>query len=176
MVRNDRKSKVRLIRSLILLLVLVPLILSANVLTTNTLLVDGADDVVTIEELEAETAEKVEPLTRADSGIDRRTDIENKIRHYADYYGVSFERMYLIVECETAHTLDPNIQSMVRYSFSDSRRGIIEGEREMSYGLAQIHLPDHPTITLEQATDPDFSLNFMASELSKGHRLWYCEK
>lgn len=101
--------------------------------------------------------------------------VEDKIHLYADKYGVSFDKMYRIIDCETAHTFDPQIQSSVKYNFSSTKRGIIRGERERSYGLAQIHLPDHPSITIEQATDVDFALNFMAENLSKGRNLWYCK-
>lgn len=104
-----------------------------------------------------------------------KTEIEQKIKLYSDKYNVSFQKMYNTIDCETAHTFNPQIQSEVKYNFSDHKRGIVKGEQEKSWGLAQIHLPDHPNITLEQATDIDFSLNFMAKEYSKGHNIWYCK-
>lgn len=45
------------------------------------------------------------------------------------------------------------------------------GKQEQSYGLSQIHLPSHPDITHEQATNPKFAISWMASELSLG-RAW----
>jgi hypothetical protein len=105
-----------------------------------------------------------------------KEEIVQKIHLYADKYNVSFDRMYKIIDCETAHTFDANIQSHLVYTFSSRKRGFVTGEREQSYGLAQIHLPDHPQITEQQAKDVDFALNFMALSLSKGQHLWYCEK
>lgn len=50
-----------------------------------------------------------------------------------------------------------------------------DGSQEKSYGLVQIHLPDHPEITKEQAQNPDFAVSFMASEFSTGHAsAWSC--
>lgn len=95
--------------------------------------------------------------------------IATKISHYAAKYGVSAELMRAIISCETAGTFDPKIQSAATYTYSRPNVGIVKGERERSFGLAQIHLPDNPRISLAQATDPDFALNFMASELAAGN-------
>lgn len=62
--------------------------------------------------------------------------------------------------------LDPTLQSRI----IDSR-----GIREESYGLVQIHLPSHPEINLEQATDPYFSIEYIVKELKAGHeKQWSC--
>ena len=103
----------------------------------------------------------------------QRAEIESKIRLYADKYNVSFQKMYNTVDKETNGTFNPIIQSQVKYDFSSAKRGIVQGTQEMSYGLAQIHLPDHKNISYEQATDIDFSLDFMAHEYSLGHCIWY---
>lgn len=51
------------------------------------------------------------------------------------------------------------------------------GDNGTSFGLAQIHLPAHPHITKEQAFDPYFALNFMASEMKAGRSWkWTCYK
>lgn len=104
-----------------------------------------------------------------------KAEIVEKIHYYSDKYNVSFQRVYNTIDCETAHTLNPFIQSNVKYNFSSAKRGIVKGEREKSYGLAQIHLPDHPKITSEQATNEDFAIEFMVREYSLGHDLWYCD-
>lgn len=105
------------------------------------------------------------------------TDIKAKIAYYASKYKVSEALMMSNVSCETAGTFDPKIQSQVKYSFSDARRGIVFGEQEQSYGLAMIHLPDNLSVTKEQATDPDFALDFMAKAFSNGeYWRWYCIK
>ena len=109
-----------------------------------------------------------------DNKVDPRAEIIAKIHLYSDKYNVPFEKIYNTIDCETAHTFDTKIQSQVKYNFSASNRGIVKGTQERSYGLAQIHLPDHPKISYSQATDVDFAIEFMAKEYSKGHDIWYC--
>lgn len=110
-----------------------------------------------------------------DNKVDSRAEIIAKIHLYSDKYNVPFERVYNTIACETGKTFDTKIQSRVKYNFSAPNRGIVEGTQEMSFGLAQIHLPDHPKISYEQATDVDFAINFMAESYSKGKDLWYCD-
>lgn len=103
--------------------------------------------------------------------------VPEMILFYSEKYEVSYDLIYSTVKCETAGTFNPKIQSGVKYNFSDPKRNLVKGELERSYGLAQIHLPDHPHISIEQAIDPDFALDFMASNLSKGRTwMWYCIK
>lgn len=47
---------------------------------------------------------------------------------------------------------------------------------EDSWGVVQIHLPSHPTITKEQALNPFWALNWMSNEwASKGNKkIWSC--
>ncbi len=77
--------------------------------------------------------------------------------------------MINLVRCETAGTFDPEIQSGAIYNFSDPKRGIVKGERERSFGLSQIHMPDNRATTIEQAIDPDYALDFMGRELAAGN-------
>lgn len=50
-------------------------------------------------------------------------------------------------------------------------------ERERSYGLSQIHLPAHPTITKEQALNPIFSLDWMTDQFAAGNEnMWSCTR
>ena len=84
------------------------------------------------------------------------------IEPFADSYGVSPFEMYSIIYCETGGTFDPDIQSNVQQDYG----------REESYGLSQIHMPDNKGITIEEAKDPDFALEFMARELSLNHGSW----
>lgn len=49
------------------------------------------------------------------------------------------------------------------------------GDSGKSYGLSQIHTPSHPDITKEQALDPDFAIEYMAVQFSKGNQwMWSC--
>ncbi len=65
-----------------------------------------------------------------------------------------------IIDIETAGTWDPKIQSLC-----PNKK---DGGRELSFGLVQIHLPDHPEVTLEQATDAQFSVDFLIQALKEG--------
>ena len=50
-----------------------------------------------------------------------------------------------------------------------------KGKREESFGLVQINLPSNSDVSYHQATDPDFSLDFLASHLASGQGyLWAC--
>ena len=101
--------------------------------------------------------------------------IPTRIKHYATLYNVSEATMTRIVECESNFIEDA--QSIHTYKRDRPELGVKKGEREKSYGLVQVHLPSHPNITYEQAIDPDFSLNFLALNLSEGRGyLWTCFK
>lgn len=100
--------------------------------------------------------------------------VEKCVEWFAKEYKVSQEVMINVIKCENRE-LDPKLQSRLRYSFSDPSKGIYKGEREQSYGLVQIHLPAHPSVTLEQATDVEFSIEFMAKAFSQGRQsMWSC--
>lgn len=96
---------------------------------------------------------------------------------FAKQYGVSESDMVKVITCEVGAEWNTNIQSNIKYNFSASKRGIVKGDRERSYGLAQIHLPDHPQVSIEEATDPVFAINFMAYYFSIGKQsMWSCAK
>lgn len=49
------------------------------------------------------------------------------------------------------------------------------GDAGQSHGLVQIYAPPHPDITIGQANDPTFALQFMANEWSKDRAYeWSC--
>lgn len=49
------------------------------------------------------------------------------------------------------------------------------GDNGTSFGLVQIHLPSHPSITREQAEDPVFALNYIVDAFLRGEeRQWTC--
>lgn len=83
--------------------------------------------------------------------------------------------MLAVVECESQYVYD--IQSQHRYHAGNVPKGYNVGDREESYGLAQIHLPVHPNVTKKQATDPEFAIDFLAKNLkqNKGN-MWTCYK
>lgn len=90
-------------------------------------------------------------------------ELKSLIKHYSDKYKVSYYEMYKIVECETAETFDPTIQS----NYYEN------GVREDSWGLAQINLPSWPDVKKSQAIDKDFALDFLASHLAKKEGYWW---
>ena len=97
--------------------------------------------------------------TKAQSIIHSEPYIGDLISMYAKEYEINGALMYKLIECESAGTFDPTIQS----------RHIKDGIREDSWGLAQIFLPAHPEITKEQAQDMDYSLQFIARNFQEGN-------
>lgn len=100
--------------------------------------------------------------------------VESLVKAKAEQYHVSAYEMLTTIQCENK-SLDPNKQSGHRYKFNSPKRGIVLGEQERSFGLVMIHLPDHPTVSLEQATDPTFAIDFMAKKFAEGDKgAWTC--
>lgn len=89
-------------------------------------------------------------------------------------YNVSAALMQRIVDCETGNDYStPDIQSQHRYTRDYPKWGVTKGEQEKSYGPSQIHLPSHPNITYQQATDPRFALSFLAKNIKAGNAHWW---
>jgi hypothetical protein len=89
--------------------------------------------------------------------ISSTTPITTLISHYSEFYGVSSSTVSSVIKCE-----------------SGFKQNAI-GDNGNSFGLVQIHLPSNPTITREQALDPDFAVSFLAKQLaSKKGKLWTC--
>ena len=97
--------------------------------------------------------------------------IKQEVWNAAAKYNTFPEKMWTVMKCEN-DTLEPERQSHWDYTFSDPARGIYVGEQEQSYGLAQIHLPDHD-VTYEQAIDPEFAIDFMAKNFADGKASWW---
>lgn len=114
-----------------------------------------AEHIVVPPEKEIEQIEeKIEP--------EKPNDIIQKITDIANKYNVNSSEMIATIKCESGFE---NIQSHI----------VDNGIREDSHGIVQIHLPSNPGITIEQAYDIDFSLEFMAKSFSEGkQRLWSC--
>lgn len=96
-----------------------------------------------------------------------KAELLDKVYYYAQQYNVNPKTMVSVMNCENKEW-DTNLQSRII-----NKKGI----REDSWGLVQIHKPSHPTLTHEQITNPDFSINFLAENLSKGKgNMWTCYK
>lgn len=95
-----------------------------------------------------------------------RERIRQEVEKWADVYHVNPDEMWNVIKCENP-ILDPKLQSLV----------VKNGIRENSWGLAQIHLDAHTSITKKQAQNPIFAIEFMAKNFSqgvKGKRMWTC--
>ncbi len=94
--------------------------------------------------------------------------VNELVDYYSKQYDVSRDVMHTVIKCES-------LASTTVQSFHKDPTG--PNGREDSWGLVQIHLPFHPTVTREQATDPEFAIRFLAKNLSQGQgKLWTCYK
>lgn len=81
---------------------------------------------------------------------------DKAIYFWADFYSVSRVELYETIKCESRFR--PNAVGKF-------------GE----LGIAQIYLKYHPSVSKEEALDPDFSIRWMAEQFSKGdEHLWTC--
>jgi hypothetical protein len=87
----------------------------------------------------------------------REKTISEIIDEKALQYNVSAKKLTFFLKCESS--MNPNAKNI---SFV-----------EASYGLSQINTLVHD-VTIEQATEPEFAVNFMAENFSKGkYNMWY---
>lgn len=88
-----------------------------------------------------------------------KEDIITLIKLYSEKYDVDRYTMQQVVYHES--------------SYKTTAVGDWENGRYNSFGLSQIHLPSHQTITKEQAQDPHFALTFLAKNLKAGKgKMW----
>lgn len=101
-------------------------------------------------------------------------DFQLTVSRYAFVYSVDEKLMLTILNCENpAH--DTLLQSRLHYTRDHPEWGVKKGDRELSFGVSQIHLPTAPDVSLEEATNMDFSIKYLAREISLGHASrWSC--
>lgn len=125
----------------------------------------------------AEVATSTEPVSRETPKVQAtgsKAEYLGIVQEKAVVYGVSASLMIAIIDCEN-RSWTANLQSGHYYKKDRPKQGLVTGQREQSFGLVQIHLPDHPSISYEQATNPTFSIEFLARELSLNRgRQWSC--
>lgn len=109
-------------------------------------------------------AQVIEPeVVLIESRIDWTEErIAKEVEEQAQKYGRNPDHLKAIIECESQGST--TIQSFHKKN----------GVREDSWGLVQIHLPSHPTITKEQAIDPSFAIEFLAENIDEV--TWTCEE
>jgi hypothetical protein len=99
------------------------------------------------------------------------------VNYYAGKWDVDAGTMWAIVKCENP-SLNPKQQSGWHYTTAQINRhpswGDV-GDQERSFGLVQIHLPDNPKVSYREATNPDFSLDFLGEKLANNQgNKWTC--
>lgn len=133
-----------------------------------------------IEALVADMEAQVTALEEAKIIIDkklnlywkRKGNLQAEVRKVAEEYGVSAYTMGAIIGCESGW--DYEVQSRHKYTATNAPSGYSIGDTEMSFGLVQIHVPVHD-VTIEQARDPEFAIDFLAKNIAKGRAsMWSC--
>lgn len=82
--------------------------------------------------------------------------------------------MSAIVGCESGYQV--SVQSQHRYTETNAPRGYKAGDREQSFGLAQIHVAVHD-VTVEQAKNPYFAVGWLAKGIAEGKAsMWTCAR
>ena len=99
------------------------------------------------------------PVERAIRDIPHKSPTTTaRIRLLYEIGGDKADEMARTIWCETQWL---NVQSFAYYP---------DGTREQSFGLAQIHLPDHD-VTVAQAMDPEFAFRWMLENWNTAK--WY---
>lgn len=78
------------------------------------------------------------------------------VSYYSEKYDVPESILSSIIMCESSYNTMAHNNSPV----------------EDSWGLSQINLKAHTDITKEQATDPEFAIEFMAKNFDKAPQMW----
>lgn len=90
-------------------------------------------------------------------GLNAPRNVENLIDEYSLKYEVSASVMRNVIMCESS--FNPNAV----------------GDGGNSFGLVQIHLPSWPSVSREQALDPEFAVEFLAKNLAiHNGKIWTC--
>lgn len=84
--------------------------------------------------------------------------ISGQINYYSELYDVDSDTITKVIQCESS--FNPNAHN---------------SNGEDSWGLVQINLLAHRSITIEQATDTNFAIDFLAKNLKAGKgNMWSC--
>lgn len=104
-----------------------------------------------------------------------QTPVEKAIRDIPHESETTTEVIEYIYAQAPQHDINPDTLAHTIYCesmFYNIQSGIVhEGVREPSYGLAQIHLPSHPKVTVEQALNPYFAVDWMMEHWDTAE--WY---
>lgn len=133
-------------------------------LLKNLIAVTVAVLIITISPVSAQAPTQIDKLTT----LDNKEEMVMFVGIKAKEYGVSESLMLCLINHENKEW-NPTLQSYVIY----------RGVREDSWGLSQIHIPSNPSVSRQEAQDPKFAIDFMASKLRQGrasmwNTLHYC--
>lgn len=95
-------------------------------------------------------------------------NLNDYIKTQAEANGVNYSHFYATLNCESEGFRDVAMQS--RIPNASGPNGY-----EDSWGVAQIHLPDHPDITRAEAQDPIFAISWAAKEFAAGRATEWTE-
>lgn len=91
--------------------------------------------------------------------------VEDYVRYIAREYEINEYRFAETARCESGFV--PQQSKVINK----------KGQREDSWGIFQIHLPDHPDVSREEAMDIEFATKWSAEQFKKGYpNLWSCYK
>lgn len=94
------------------------------------------------------------------------------VRTYQYDHSILIEKYALKWQIQGSEEL---MKSLIRCESSGNPLAHALTQKEDSWGVSQINLLAHTNITKEQATDPDFAIDFMAKHIASGDapRMWY---
>lgn len=97
-------------------------------------------------------------------------EVSKIIEKNSTKYHVKFNSLLQTIICESPKSDDGLFDPSGQSEFTDEA-----GKREESYGITEINLPSHPDITKEQATDAEWSIEWMTQQFAAGKAsMWTC--
>ena len=97
-----------------------------------------------------------QPETISRSTSTSTEDIEQLIKDTANLYGIDEQKFLAVAKCES------------------SLRPSVVGDNGASVGLFQIHLPSHPDVTKELASNPEWATEWSAKKFIVDPTIWTC--
>ncbi len=97
-------------------------------------------------------------------------DVRQLIIDAAKQHKIDSDKFLSLAMCESS--LDPSVQSRLHYTKDHPKWGVKKGDRELSFGLFQIHLPDNPDISKDEALDPHFAVEWAAIKFKNDPTIW----
>lgn len=88
------------------------------------------------------------------------------------YYPTPKTTEELIVEKSAEYKVSADLMRKIIHCESSGNPNAV-GDYGNSFGLVQIYLPAHPTITKEQALDKEFAVSFLAKGIAEGYAWWW---